>query len=362
VFVTVNVLPVAPVLHVIVPLQPAAVKTADSVEQISVLSEVKLGAEGFPPEVIVTLLDAGLVPQVFLQIALYVPATATVNVLPVTPLLHVIVPEQLDEVKIAVSVPQRLVLSALTVGDSGEPPLVITTTFDLPLTPQVFVQVAVYVPALTWILELVAPVLQVTVPVQPVDVKVAFSVSHTPILSVEITGATGELLRLITVPWLGWLSPQAFLQVAVYVPDTLTLILDAVAPVLQVTVPEQPDAVIVAVSVPQIFVLLAVSVGIAGAGVSDITITLLCPLWPQTLPQVAVYVPVVLTVILLPVAPVVHFTVLLQPEAVNVDVSVPQRLTLFALIIGAAGAELVVIITWFDGKLSPQPIPVHFAV
>jgi hypothetical protein len=67
--VTVNVLPVAPVLHVIVPPQPAAVKTADSVVQISVLSEVKLGAEGLPPEVIVTAVDAGLVPQVFLHVA-----------------------------------------------------------------------------------------------------------------------------------------------------------------------------------------------------------------------------------------------------------------------------------------------------
>ena len=144
-----NALPVAPVLHVIVPPQPAAVKTADSFVQISGLSVVKLGAEGFPPEVIVTVFDFGLVPQEFLQIAEYVPTTVTVNVLPVAPLLHVIVPEQLDEVNVAVSVPHKLVLSVFTTGASGEPPPLITTTFELPLAPQLFTHFAVYIPTPT---------------------------------------------------------------------------------------------------------------------------------------------------------------------------------------------------------------------
>jgi hypothetical protein len=121
-------------------------------------------------------------------------------VLPVAPVLHVIVPAQLDDVKIAVSVPQRLVLSAVITGASGEPPLVIETVFEFPLTPQLFVQVAEYVPAPTWILDVVAPVVHVIVPVHPVEIKVAFSVPQTLILSVEITGAAGVLLRLITVP------------------------------------------------------------------------------------------------------------------------------------------------------------------
>jgi hypothetical protein len=68
--VTVNVLPVAFVLQVTVPEQPVAVNIADSVEHISALSEVKIGAEGVPPEVIVTFADAGLVPQSFLHTAL----------------------------------------------------------------------------------------------------------------------------------------------------------------------------------------------------------------------------------------------------------------------------------------------------
>jgi hypothetical protein len=68
--VTVNELPVAFVLQVTVPEQPVAVNIADSVEHISALSEVKIGAEGVPPEVIVTVADAGLVPQSFLHTAL----------------------------------------------------------------------------------------------------------------------------------------------------------------------------------------------------------------------------------------------------------------------------------------------------
>jgi hypothetical protein len=143
------VLPVAPVFHVIVPEQLDEVKVAVSVPQILVLSAVTVGAEGLPPEVIVTVVDARLIPQVFLHVALYVPAAVTANVLPVAPVLHVIVPEQLDEVKVAVSVPQILILSAVTVGASGEPPLVTLTTLELPLTPQLFVQVAEYVPAFT---------------------------------------------------------------------------------------------------------------------------------------------------------------------------------------------------------------------
>jgi hypothetical protein len=194
-------------------------------------------------------------------------------------------------------------------------------------------------------LDVVAPVLQVIVPVHPVEIKVAFSVPQTPILSVEITGAAGVLLRLITVPWLGSLSPQAFLHVAVYVPAVLTTMLVVVAPVLQVTVPVHPDTVNVAVSVPQIELLLAVIVGTTGIVVVVITITLLGTLSPQVLVQVAVYVPAVLTEMLEPVAPVLHFTVLLHPEAVSVAVSVPQRLTLLALMIGDTGAESVVIIT-----------------
>ena len=51
------------------PEQPAAVKIAVSVVQISALLVVTIGADGLPPDVIVNLSDERLVPQSFLQIA-----------------------------------------------------------------------------------------------------------------------------------------------------------------------------------------------------------------------------------------------------------------------------------------------------
>jgi hypothetical protein len=95
------------------------------------------------------LSDERLVPQSFLQIAEYVPAVDTDNVLPVAPVFHVIVPEQPAAVRIAVSVPQRLVLSAVILGAVGVPPFEIFTILETPLVPQPFTQVAEYVPELT---------------------------------------------------------------------------------------------------------------------------------------------------------------------------------------------------------------------
>lgn len=60
-----------------------------------------------------------------------------------------IVPEQPVAVKFAVSVPQRLVLSAVIFGAVGVPPFEIFTILETPLVPQAFTQVAVYVPELT---------------------------------------------------------------------------------------------------------------------------------------------------------------------------------------------------------------------
>ena len=140
---TISVLPVAPVLHVIVPLQIELVSVAKFASQQIVRLVVMIGAEGFPPDVIVTVADAGLVPQVFLQVAEYVPTVVTDNVLVVAPVLHVVVPEQPVAVNVAVSVPQRLVLSAATVGAGGLPPDVIVITVDaLLLDPQSFLQIA----------------------------------------------------------------------------------------------------------------------------------------------------------------------------------------------------------------------------
>ena len=60
---------VALVLHFKVPLQPVAVRVAVSFPQILVLSEVRVGAIGVLPVVIVMAFDAPLVPQVFVQVA-----------------------------------------------------------------------------------------------------------------------------------------------------------------------------------------------------------------------------------------------------------------------------------------------------
>ena len=57
--------------------------------------------------------------------------------------LHKILPLQLLAVKVAVSVPQILVLSAMIVGLVGLVPVRITTEFDDETLPQVLLQVAV---------------------------------------------------------------------------------------------------------------------------------------------------------------------------------------------------------------------------
>ena len=56
-------------LHVTVPLQLFAVKVALSVPQTSVLFADMLGAAGADPCVIVTVFDAGLVPQIVEHVA-----------------------------------------------------------------------------------------------------------------------------------------------------------------------------------------------------------------------------------------------------------------------------------------------------
>ena len=60
----------------------------------------------------------------------------------VAPVLQANVPLQPVAVKVAVSVPQILVLFAATVGAGGVVPVVIVITFDAPLVPQLLLQVA----------------------------------------------------------------------------------------------------------------------------------------------------------------------------------------------------------------------------
>ena len=111
-----------------------------------------------------------------------------------------------------------------------------------------------------------------------------------------------------------------FLQVAVYevVVFGETVILAVVALVFQVTVPEQPEAVIVELAPWQIVAVAGESVGGAGFGLTVMVEVLKSLTQPvEVMVQVAVYEVVVFgeTVILAVVAPVFHVTVPPQPEA-----------------------------------------------
>ena len=66
--------------------------------------------------------------------------------------------------------------------------------FELMLVPQLLVQVAVYVPAPTWIGFCVLLLcVQVMVPAQPVAVNVAFCVPQILVMSADIVGAFGAV-------------------------------------------------------------------------------------------------------------------------------------------------------------------------
>ena len=134
---------------------------------------------------------------------------------PVAPVLHVTVPLQFVAVNVALSVPQTSVLLLVILGADGAVPPVITTLFEFPEVPHELLQVAVYVPAPTWILAPVTPVLHVTVPLQFIAVKVARSVPHSSVLLLEILGVVGRTPVLITIGSELVLDPHALLQVAV---------------------------------------------------------------------------------------------------------------------------------------------------
>jgi hypothetical protein len=134
--------PVALVLHFTVPPQPVAVKVAVSVPHKLVLLLAIVGADGFPPEVIVITLDAPLVPQLLTQTALYVPAEPTERVLPVVLVFHFTVPPQPVAVRVAVSAPHKLALLVVTVGGDGITFFLITIFWLGLLSPQTFLQVA----------------------------------------------------------------------------------------------------------------------------------------------------------------------------------------------------------------------------
>lgn len=287
---TVIVLLVAFVLHFKVPLQPVAVNVAVSVPQIVTLFAVIVGVVGVTPVRITTEFDDELVPQIFVQDAVYVPEAVTSNVLPVAPVtFHEIVPSlQPDAVNVAFSPSQQIVLSDVITGAEGLFPFWIVTLPLEILVPQSVVQVAVYAPLwFTIIVEPVEPLLQRILPAQPSAVNVAVCASQMIGEEVFTTGGFGlSPIVIITSFDLG-LIPQIFSQVAEYVPAP-TVIVVPVAFVLHFTVPLQPVAVNLTVSVPQTVNLAAVIVGVVGVTPVLISIELDAELAPQLLLQVAV--------------------------------------------------------------------------
>ena len=132
----------------------------------------------------------------------------------------------------------------------------------------------------------------------------------------------------------------------------------AVTPVLHDNTPVHPLAVSFALAPSQQINLSELITGAAGLVPVLIITTLLAPLTPQIFSQTALYVPELITVMLLPVAFVLHFTVPLQPVAVKVAVkvavSVLHKLFLLLLITGDAGLVPVRITITFDELLLPQ--------
>ena len=135
---------------------------------------------------------------------------------PVAPVLHFTLPVQPLAVNVAFSVPQMLLLLALTTGATGLVNTSITKPFDASLSPQLVLHFAVYVPAVfTTIDKPVAPLLHVIVPfAQPLVVNVVLSPSQQIVFVVLITNLTGVSPFVITTGVLDALSPQLLLHVA----------------------------------------------------------------------------------------------------------------------------------------------------
>jgi hypothetical protein len=213
---TSKVVPVAPVLHVTVPVQPVAVNVAFSPSQHTVLFVVTVGAPGNGLTVIVIVADDNDNPHSVWHLTEYVPApTSTIAVVAVTP-VHINVPLQPAAVNVAFSVPHKAVLFEVNVGATGTGLVVITIELEFTDVPQLVVHVAVYVPAPTSLVVPVPPPDHVIVPVlQPVAVNVAFSVPQISVLFDVIAGADGTAPVVIDIEFEAGLAPQVFSHVAV---------------------------------------------------------------------------------------------------------------------------------------------------
>ena len=256
----------------------------------------------------------------------------TVMLVVFSPVFHVIIPEQLAIERVDDSPTQSVVFVALMLGEGGGITTVMTVVALTSLTQPVVLslQVAVYEVVVfgeTVMLAVVAPVFHVTVPEQPV----AFIVVLVPWQIVaavgESVGGFGFGLTFIVIALKSLIQPvEIVVQVAVYevVIFGETVMLAVVAPVFQVIVPEQPEAVKTLLAPWQIVVVVAESVGGVGFGFTVMFVVLKSLIQFVVLSlQVAVYEVVVFgeTVILVVVAPVFHVTVPEQPEAVIVELA-----------------------------------------
>jgi hypothetical protein len=140
---TLILLPVAFVLHLILPLQPVALNVALSPLHKLVLFDDITGDDGFAPVPITISFDFGLTPHIFSHTTEYVPAAFTLILLPVALVLHFKVPLQPVAVNVALSPAQIVVLSLAIVGVVGLTPVLMTIEFELLLVPQTVVQTAV---------------------------------------------------------------------------------------------------------------------------------------------------------------------------------------------------------------------------
>jgi hypothetical protein len=115
------------------------------------------------------------------------------------------------------------------------------------------------------------------------------SVPHIAVTLLDNTGATGvtpvTIVKVFEFPE----APHEFVQVAVYVPAPTSFVRPVVPPADQVIVPSvHPDAVKVAVSVPQIAVLLDTIDGATGVGLFVIVTAFEFGLIPQIFSHTAV--------------------------------------------------------------------------
>ena len=177
----------------------------------------------------------------------------TVMLVVLSPVFHVIIPEQLAVERVDDSPTQSVVFVALMLGEGGGITTVMTVVALTSLTQPVVLslQVAVYEVVVFGemvMLAVVALVFHVTVPAQPVAFIVVLVPWHIVAAVGESVGGFGFGLTFIVIALKSLTQPVVLsLQVAVYevVVFGETVILAVVAAVFQVIVPEQPEAVIV---------------------------------------------------------------------------------------------------------------------